>query len=256
MASGMNHSMGRWKKVLIFISVLFFWLLVWQAAAFAVGRELILAGPIAVAKRIGTLALTASFWRTCLMTLARVFAGFFLGMLFGTLCGLLSANRVLHALISPLMTVARCVPVASFIILTWYFLNRDQVPVFAAFIMVVPIVWGNVKKGLDQVDVALREVALVFDFSFWKKLKILYVPSVLPYFVAGCTTSLGLSWKAGIAAEVLCRPSASIGNEIFLSKSYLETVDLFAWTAIVVILSVLIEKLFRFTLRRAGHDSN
>ena len=41
--------MGRWKKVLIFISVLFFWLLVWQAAAFAVGRELILAGPIAVA---------------------------------------------------------------------------------------------------------------------------------------------------------------------------------------------------------------
>lgn len=122
--------------------------------------------------------------------------------------------------------------------------------------MVVPIVWGNVKKGLDQVDGALREVALVFDFSFWKKLKILYVPSVLPYFVAGCTTSLGLSWKAGIAAEVLCRPSASIGNEIFLSKSYLETVDLFAWTAIVVILSVLIEKLFRFTLRRAGHDSN
>ena len=33
-----------------------------------------------------------------------------------------------------------------------------------------------------------------------------HVPSVLPYFASGCPLALGLAWKAGVAAEVLCLP--------------------------------------------------
>ena len=129
-------------------------------------------------------------------------------------------------------------------------------PVFAACIMVIPIVWGNVKKGMDEVDPLLWEVTAVYQFPFCKKMKVLYLPAVMPYFAAGCMTALGLSWKAGIAAEVLCRPALSIGNEIFLSKSYLETADLFAWTAVVVVFSVYIEKIFCIMIRRLGFDSH
>jgi NitT/TauT family transport system permease protein len=63
-----------------------------------------------------------------------------------------------------------------------------------------------------------------------------------------------MAWKAGIAAEVLLQPLVSIGKMIFEAKYTLETVDLFAWTVIVVVLSVLIEKamvaLFKAVLKK------
>ncbi|MCI8589740.1 MAG: ABC transporter permease subunit [Clostridiales bacterium] len=220
-----------------------------------IDKELIFVSPAAALRRLFALGQTMAFWQSCFYSLARIFIGFLAGMVFGTVCGILSLNRYLHRLISPLMTVIRCVPVASFIILTWYFMDREQVPAFAACIMVIPIVWGNVKKGIDEVNPLLFEVTTVYQFSFFKKMSVLYLPAVLPYYAAGCITALGLSWKAGIAAEVLCRPAKSIGNEIFLSKSYLETADLFAWTAVVVIFSVLIEKVFCTMMRRVGFDS-
>ena len=63
----------------------------------------------------------------------------------------------------------------------------------------------------------------------------------MPYFSAGCTTSLGLAWKAGIAAEVLSLPVSSIGRELYDSKIYIETADLFAWTLVVILMSMLLE---------------
>lgn len=67
-------------------------------------------------------------------------------------------------------------------------------------------------------------------------------------------TSLGLAWKAGIAAEVLCTPKGAIGTQLYNAKIYIETTDLFAWTFVVVILSLLLEFAFvrltrRFSLR-------
>ena len=54
---------------------------------------------------------------------------------------------------------------------------------------------------------------------------------------------MGLAWKAGIAAEVLANTRNSIGGQIYGAKIYLETADLFAWTAVVVVMSVLLERL-------------
>ncbi len=211
-----------------------------------------MASPFATARTLAELFGRVQFWKICLRSLWRIACGFLLGVLSGTVCGVCSRFRVFDALISPLMTVIRCVPVASFIILTWYFLSRNQVPVFTAFLMVMPIVWGNVKAGFATVDPALREVAQVYHMPFAVRARHLYLPAVLPYFAAGCSAALGLSWKAGVAAEVLCRPALSIGNEIFLSKSYLETPLLFAWTAVVVLLSLILERLMRFVTERIG----
>ena len=60
-----------------------------------------------------------------------------------------------------------------------------------------------------------------------------------------------MAWKAGIAAEVLLQPIISIGKMISDSKILLETTDLFAWTVVVVILSIMIEKSMVFMLKKA-----
>ena len=104
-------------------------------------------------------------------------------------------------------------------------------------------VWANVGAGVRETDRELLEVARVFRFSRRKLLRRVYVPSVLPYFLSACKSAVGLGWKAGVAAEVLTVPAVSIGRMLYESKLYLETADLFAWTAAVILCSLLIEKL-------------
>ena len=108
--------------------------------------------------------------------------------------------------------------------------------------MVLPVLFGNVKAGIQSADPQLLEMARVFRFTRKQKLLRIYFPAVAPYLAAGLKTCLGLAWKAGVAAEVLCLAAASIGRHLYESKIYLETADMFAWTLVVILLSILIEK--------------
>ena len=67
---------------------------------------------------------------------------------------------------------------------------------------------------------------------------------------------MGLAWKAGIAAEVLAHAANSIGGQIYDAKIYIETADLFAWTAVVILMSVLLEKLMVFVIQKVGKNYN
>ena len=56
--------------------------------------------------------------------------------------------------------------------------------------------------------------------------------------------ALGLCWKAGVAAEVIGIPDGSIGEHLYQAKVYLDTPDLFAWTVVIIVISLLFEKVF------------
>ena len=67
---------------------------------------------------------------------------------------------------------------------------------------------------------------------------------VLPYFLSACRLSLGMCWKAGVAAEVIGVPSGSIGEKLYNAKIYLNTPDPFAWTIVIIVISFVFEKCF------------
>ena len=116
--------------------------------------------------------------------------------------------------------------------------------------MALPVVWSNVSTGIAETDIRLIEMARVFRFPLWRRLKRVYVPSVMPHFLAACRSCLGLAWKAGVAAEVLTVPAVSIGKMLYESKLYWETLDLFAWTLVVIICSLIIEKVLMAAIGR------
>ena len=228
------------------------WILVWQAAAWAVGSDLLLPSPIVTVKALISLAGTGFFWKSCFLTLLRVFAGFLIGILAGTALGVITAvSGLFKVLLDPLRSVVKAAPVTSFIILVLLYLSSALTPMFIAFLMVLPIAWTNVAAGITSTDAQLLEMAEVFGFSRAKKLKTVYAPSVLPHFLSACTTGLGFAWKSGVTAEVIAHPAFGMGKAIYESKLYLETPDLFAWTAAVIILSFALEKLFVTLLGRA-----
>lgn len=229
-----------------------FWLGVWQLAAAAVGQELLLPGPAAVGRRLLELAAGAVFWQTALASLLRIFGGLLLGVALGALlAGLTAWVPLLDWVLTPAVKVVRATPVASFILLVYLWVERGRVPGLISALMVLPVVWGNVTRGIAETDPQLLEFARAYGFGRGRTLRRIYIPSVLPYFASGCRTALGLAWKAGVAAEVLCQPQNAIGTQIYNTKYYLETPSLFAWTLVVIALSFLLEWAVGGLLRRA-----
>lgn len=236
-----------------------FWLGVWQLAAFLVdlaweGRgALLLPGPLLVGERLLALVGQSAFWQTAAVSLGRIFAGFALGAAVGTAIAVLTAAFPwADWVLSPAVRVVRAVPVASFIVLVLLWAPTGRVPAVVSGLMVLPVVWGNVGKGISQTDPLLLEAARAYCFGRGKTLRLVYAPSVLPYFASGCATGLGLAWKAGVAAEVLCQPRWAIGTQLYRAKIGLETADLFAWTAVVIALSFLLEHALGLLFRRLG----
>lgn len=239
-----------------------FWIAIWHIAATKVGIELLLPAPLSVLKRLAEMVQTSEFYLITGFSLIRVM----LGIIFATALGIFLAilthvSKIADALAKPLITVIKATPVASFIILALVWIARKDLPIFISLLMVLPVVWTNLRTGLNEVDRKLLEMAKVYKVSPWQILRGIYIPSVLPYFTSAAKTSLGLAWKAGIAAEVLAVPARSIGKELFNSKTYFETADLFAWTVVVIILSLVIELLFEALIaklmkRRSAYVSN
>lgn len=233
------------KKVFRSVTVLIFWLAVWEVCALAVGKAVVLPSPFAVMRALWNLLGKGSFYLSCLSSLLHIFAGLVLGVLTGVLLAFATKSfKIIDAAFSPALEVIKATPVASFILVLLFIFTKNVVPVLAAFLMVIPIIFMNVRKGLDSVSKEKQEVAQMFGFGLYKRMKLLTLPSVMPYFYAGCKSALALSWKAGIAAEVICTPASSIGTMLYSSKIYLESEELFALTAVIIILSILIEKGF------------
>ena len=244
---------AKLRKTLRTLAVVLFWLLIWQLLAALAGQELLLPSPLRVARELIRLAGGAEFWLTVAQSIRRVLTGIVSAVLLGILLALLThKSAVLRALLSPVMTLVKSTPVASFIILALVWLGRDVVPPVIAALMVLPVVWANVSQGLDGIDPQLLELAQVCRLPRGRVFRRITLPSVLPHLRAALCSALGLGWKAGVAAEILTVPARSIGKRIYEAKIYLETTELFAWTAAVVLLSLVIERLLLRLVGRIG----
>ena len=244
---------GRSGKLTGRLAAAAFWLGLWALLALLVDRELLLPSPAQVLAKLWALVRTAAFWQMTGMSILRVLAGIASAVLLGLLgAALCHRSALAMQLISPVMTLVKSTPVASFIILALVWLGRDVVPPVIAALMVLPVVWANVSQGLDGIDPQLLELAQVCRLPRGRVFRRITLPSVLPHLRAALCSALGLGWKAGVAAEILTVPARSIGKRIYDAKIYLETTELFAWTAAVVLLSLVIEGLLLRLVGRIG----
>ena len=190
---------------------------------------------------------TAEFYKIIGFSFIRTAAGFFAGALTGIFLGSISVfNNTVKSFINPFIDIVRAALfrfVASFIILALIWIKTGFIPVFISFLTVVPIVWSSILTGAESVDIKLLEMAQVFEYPFTVKLKKIYVPAVKPYLKTAAVTGAGFAFKSGIAAEIIASPVFSIGRKLQESRIYFETAELFAWTAVVIILSMIFEKL-------------
>ncbi len=233
-----NRFGGKVKYLIVAV----IWLTIWEVSAVLANDPILFVPPHRGFVTFFKLASTWEFWKTVLTSVLRVLSGFVLGYISTALLSFCAyRSSFIKAFITPIINIIKATPVASFIIVMLMWAGKNFVPIFICVLMVTPIVWSNVLEGLMSVDKNLLEMADVYKMTTSEKIKHIYIPSLIPYNAAAVDSGLGLCWKAGVSAEVICRTIPSIGNSIWETKFYVITDELFAWTTMVVLLSLIFD---------------
>lgn len=233
--------------------IILFWIALWQAASIIIGNSIILTGPGAMLSSLAGQIPDPDFWKTILSSFGRITFGFLLSFLLGLALGSLSYRfSLLKEILEPVVNLMKSIPVASFIILALIWIGSKNLAVLVSFLIVFPILYINTAAGLESTDLKLLEMARVFKIPLIKRIRYIYRPALVPYLISASKVTIGMSWKSGIAAEVIGVPASSIGEKLYLSKIYLDTAGLLAWTFVIIVVSVGFEKLFLWLLGKLG----
>ena len=242
------------KAPLLTVLSLAFWIGIWALAAWRVGVPFILPSPASVFRDLFSLFGTKTLYQALLRSLLSLVIGFVSGVVLGVLFAVPSALlKLFDSFVSPIFVIIRATPVASFIIIAWVFLNNRILPGFICLLMVAPIVWSSLVEGIRALDPALFEVTKVYRFGFFKTFRLYLFPSLSPFLSSGLSTALGLGWKSVVATEILVRTPDSLGYMIWDAKAWnVDTSALFAWTLVVILVSILLDALILLLFGRSG----
>lgn len=230
----------KFRKMIIILA----WILVWHIVAVAVDNSILLVTPLQVFKELLSMPGDPRFYQTVGLSLLRIGGGFLAGFAVALILAALgSRHTLLEEVLSPLMTLLKAVPVASFVVLLLIWWGSSFLAVAICFVVVLPNIYINTLEGLKNTDRQLLEMAKVFRLPVKNKFFYIYRPAIAPFLYSSMKVSLGMCWKSGVAAEVIGTPDYSIGEGLYLSKIYLNTAGVLAWTAVIILLSVLFEKL-------------
>ena len=243
-----NPDDSLFRKTAVKTGVVLFWLAAWHFLAMMI--PLLLASPAAVFVRLCQLVVTDNFWHSVGFTLCRIALGFFVTVILGTLFAMLAHTLpFVRALMSPLVSLVGNTPVAAISIICLAWIGSRNVSVFIAALMAFPVLYTGILTGLDDIDPKLAEMAHTFQIRGARRFLYLTVSQVMPFFISAVKVSLGLCWKAGVAAEVIGIPSGSLGERLYEAKLFFNMPSLFAWTAVIILISVIFERMFMLLLR-------
>lgn len=243
----------RMKAVAATGAVAAFWLAAWMLVAALVAQPLILPGPDAVALALLRLVCDGGTWAILAGSGARLLGGLALAAVFGgVLAGISSRSRAFAHLVAPALSFVKATPVACVVVLLLIWLGSARVSIAAVFLMALPGVYFSLAEGLAQVDKPLEQMFRLHGVRGWRLFCAHTWREVLPFVLSCARAVIGMSWKAGVAAELIGMAVGTVGERIYQAKLLIETADLLAWTVLVVAASWACERVLVWLLRVSG----
>ena len=243
----------RMKAVAAAGAVAAFWLAMWVLVAGLVAQPLILPGPGAVALALLRLVCDGSTWAILAGSGARILGGLALAAVCGgVLAGISSRSRAFAHLVAPALSFVKATPVACVVVLLLIWLGLARVSIAAVFLMALPGVYFSLAEGLAQVDKPLEQMFRLHGVRGWRLGCGHSWREGLPWGLSCARAVIGMSWKAGVAAELIGMAVGTVGERIYQAKLLIETADLLAWTVLVVAASWACERVLVWLLRVSG----
>ena len=236
----MKRKSKGWNK----LPVLLFWLAVWEAVALIAGNAVLVASPVETFREFLRLLGESSFYFSLGKSILRIGGGFAAGLFCAAFLAFL-AYRIpfVESLFTPLMRFLLAVPVASFAVLLLIWWGASFLSAAVSFLVVLPQFYVSFTEGMKSLDKKMLQMAEVYRLPGFSRFFYVYRPALKPFLYSSMKISLGMCWKSGVAAEVIGLPDFSIGEGLYFSKITLNTAGVFAWTGVIILLSILFEKL-------------
>lgn len=232
--------LNKYKKIIAIAIAL----LTWQGIAMFLQNDILLVGPTKVAIRLWELMGSTSFWAAIVASSSRILLGLALAIVLGLVLAMLGSRfSLVNTLLWPYVAWMKSTPVASFIIICLVWVSTKNLSVLTTFLICFPIVYANMYEAFVSIDKKMEQMLEIFRVPFWRRVYCLYIPHAVPFFFSTLKIAIGMGFKSGIAAEVIGLPRGTIGNYLYEAKIYLSTADMFAWTATIIAVSMILEKL-------------
>lgn len=232
------------------------WLAVWHLASALVGNPILFAGPVQTVRALLGLLGSLAFWGIVGSSASHIVLGFLLAFALGIVLGWLAHRfRMMRDVLAPAVQAIKATPLVCFVVLLLLWVGSRRVSSYAVFLVAFPAVYFSALKGFDAPDLGKDEALRVMGVSALRRFLAITWPNALSYVLAACQNACGMSWKAGVAAELIGTPPGTIGERIYQSRLLLETQDLFAWTLVVIAFSYAFEKIFLALLARSDRLS-
>lgn len=225
-------------------------LVVWEAVARRYGAY-VMPSPGAVVRGLVTVVLTGEVWTHAGASLFRIAIGFGSALVVSVLMGLASFLwRPARIAVADVVTVLNSTSVFVWIVISliWFGLT-NMAPIFATFMITLPVVAANVVEGVATVDRRLLEMGQVYRLSGWEKFRSIVIPSTIPHLVAGMKVGFGLALKVSVVAEIF-GVTSGIGYAMNYSRETLATQMVFVWALVMVVIMLVTDKLVFDSLTR------
>ena len=176
-------------------------------------------------------------------TVKTIFLSFAIAFIPALALGILSKLvPVVYIVMDGISAIARSIPTVAIILMALLLLPVSLTPLVICFFVVFPVLYTNIAEGLVSVDGRLLEMAKSYRIKKRKIITDIYIPSLRPFLAAGIRSSLGLSFKIIVTAEVFnFVNSSTIGAQMYMHKIQIDIAGIIAWTIIIVILSLLVD---------------
>ncbi len=218
-------------------------ILLWYLASLAIGAES-LPSPLAVAAVMAREAGSGELFVHTGFTLWRVVASFTISMAVGITVGLLMGGfKKVDTALDPWLLFFLNIPALVIIILAYIWLGLTEIAAISAVaINKIPNVVVTIREGARAMDRDLQEMATVFRFSRWNRLRHIVIPELAPYIAAATRSGIALIWKIVLVVELLGR-SNGVGFQLHLHFQLFDIASIIAWGLTFVIIMQFVELL-------------
>jgi NitT/TauT family transport system permease protein len=247
----MLHSINKNKSKIFYVTGVLVLVLIWWVLSITVNNSIIL-------PRIGLVL--ESFIRIItrfehLIVIGSTVFRLILSVVIGLAVSLLFVvSFILYppllSLFKPLLTLFKSTPVASIIIIILIWIGSAYSPILITTLVVVPLMTEAMVSGIKTIDKSyIEELKLNGGMSKYALFSVI-LPLIYPHIFLGMIQSFGLGLKVIVMAELFSQTQTSIGNQLYLSKIYLNISDLFAWTIVLTLLVVGFEYLITLAKKK------
>lgn len=214
----------------------------WAIASAVKNNPLVLPMPNVVLHRLFCLYKERNFFKSILFTLHRTFLAFIVSFAFAYFFAILSDKfQIATKIIYPIVAILRAAPTVAVILVLYAFLSTKTMSLVVGFLIAFPVLFSNIQSALKNKDENLLKMSKVYKVNPVRVLFNVYFLSIGKYIFDSTQSTLSLTLKVIIAAEILTNVTPSVGGKIQVSYASFEIEYLLAWTIMAILLSFVVE---------------